>query len=106
MMVKNISHYNVGRVPQRSCVACRKVKDKSALIRLVRLSNGRIEVNASGKIAGRGAYICPKQECWDIGIKGGHLEHSLKTAITQDNREQLIRMGKELVKDKVNGEGR
>ena len=106
MRVKSIKHSSVNRVPRRSCVACREVKDKNALIRLVRLSDGSIDVNASNKKTGRGAYLCPTQVCWDMGIRSGKLERSLKVAITQDNREQLIRLGKEFIKDQINGEGK
>jgi len=78
-------------------MACRKVKAKRELIRLVRTSDGRVEVDTSGKRAGRGAYLCRAQECWEIGLKGGRLEHALRTTLTQDNREQLIRYGKDLL---------
>jgi len=77
-------------VPQRTCVACRKVKPKRELVRLVRIADGSVEVDASGKKAGRGAYLCP--ECWETGIKGSQLEYTLRTTLTQNNREQLIKV--------------
>ena len=83
-------------MPQRTCVACRKVKPKRELLRLVRISNGSIEVDSNGKRVGRGAYLCRAQGCWEIGLKGGRLEYALRTTLTQENREQLIRYGKEL----------
>jgi len=76
-------------IPQRTCVACRKVKPKRELIRLVCIANGSVEVDTSGKSAGRGAYLCP--ECWEIGLKGSQLEHALRATLTQDNRERLIK---------------
>ncbi|MFC1952286.1 RNase P modulator RnpM [Chloroflexota bacterium] len=83
--------------PQRTCVACRKVKAKKELIRLVRVSDGSVEVDASSKEAGRGAYMCRSQGCWEVGLKGSQLEHVLRTTLTRDNREQLIRYGKDLM---------
>ena len=83
-------------IPQRTCVACRKVKAKRELIRLVRISNGNVEVDTSGKKAGRGAYLCPTLECWEIGLKTGRLEYTLRITLTQENREQLTRYGKDL----------
>jgi len=77
-------------------VACRKTRSKRELVRLVHISDGSVEVDATGKKAGRGAYLCPTQECWEIGLKGGRLEHTLRTSLTQDNRDQLIRYGKSL----------
>ncbi len=83
--------------PQRTCAACRKVRAKQELIRLVRVSDGSVEVDTSGKKAGRGAYLCQSQGCWEVGLKGSQLEHVLRTILTQDNREQLIRHGKDLL---------
>ena len=77
-------------------MACRKVKDKRELIRLVRVSDGRVEIDVSGKKAGRGAYLCGVQECWVMGLQGGRLERTLRTTLNQDNREQLIEYGKNL----------
>ncbi len=78
-------------------MACRKVKAKRELIRVVRTYNGNVEVDTSGKKAGRGAYLCRAPECWEIGLKGGRLEHALRVSLTQDNREQLITYGKDLL---------
>ncbi len=83
--------------PQRTCVACRKVKAKQELIRLVRVSDGSVEVDTSGKKAGRGAYLCRSQGCWEVGLRGSQLERVLRTTFIQDNREQLIRYGKDLL---------
>jgi len=93
-MVKSIRKH----IPQRTCVACREVKAKRELIRLVRISDRSVQVDTSGKWAGRGAYLCRAQECWEVGLKGGRLEHALRTVLPQDNREQLIRYGKDLLK--------
>ena len=78
-------------------MACRKVKAKQELIRLVRISDGSVEVDTGGKKAGRGAYLCRSQGCWEVGLKGSQVEYVLRTTLTQDNREQLIRYGKNLL---------
>ena len=78
-------------------MACRKVKTKQELIRLVRVSDGSVEVDTGGKKAGRGAYLCRAQGCWEVGLRGSQLEHVLRTTLIQDNREQLIRYGKDLL---------
>ena len=77
-------------------MACRKVKAKRELVRLVRRANGIVEVDTSGKKAGRGAYLCQAQGCWEVGLKGSRLEHVLQITLTQNNREQLIQYGKGL----------
>jgi predicted RNA-binding protein YlxR (DUF448 family) len=91
----------VKHVPQRTCVACGTVSTKRRLIRLVRLPGGGVEVDPSGKRAGRGAYLCPAVECWQVGLKKGRLEHVLRTTITPDNREQLLRYSAGLGKESV-----
>jgi len=78
-------------------VACRQVKAKRELIRLVRLANGSVEVDAGGKKAGRGAYLCGVPECWETGLKGGRLEYVLRTALTAANREQLAEYGRNVL---------
>ena len=78
-------------------MACRKVKAKQELIRLVRVSDGSVEVDTSGKKAGRGAYLCRSQGCWEVGLKDSQLERVLRTTLTRDNREQLSRYGKDLL---------
>lgn len=83
-------------LPQRTCVTCRVTKDKRELVRLVRVDDGVVEVDESGKKVGRGAYLCWGQDCWQEGLKGGRLEHALRTNLSHENREQLAGYGKSL----------
>ncbi len=85
-------------IAQRTCVACRQIKAKRGLVRLVRTPEGNIEIDSTGRRAGRGAYLCPARECWEAALKGNKLEHSLRISLTRDNREQLIKQGKDLLK--------
>jgi len=78
-------------------VACRRVNAKWELVRLVCTSDGSVEVDFSGKKTGRGAYLCRTRECWQIGLKGNRLERVLRTTLTQDNREQLVKQGEALL---------
>lgn len=50
-------------IPMRTCIACREVKPKKEMLRVVRTSEGEILADPTGKLAGRGAYICGSQEC-------------------------------------------
>ncbi len=85
-------------MPQRTCVACRQVRTKRELIRLVRVDDGRVEVDTSGRKAGRGAYLCNTPECWEVGLKRGRLEHVLRIALSRDNREELAEQGKAILR--------
>ena len=93
---KSINPTPVKHIPQRTCVACGEVRPQRELVRLVRVSGGGVEVDPAGEKAGRGAYMCPVPDCWQAGLKKGRLEHVLRTKITEDNRQKLIRYGQEL----------
>lgn len=49
--------------PKRMCVACREMKEKREMFRVVKNAAGEIFTDFSGKAAGRGAYICNNDEC-------------------------------------------
>ncbi|MFH0846958.1 MAG: YlxR family protein [Chloroflexota bacterium] len=78
------------RLPTRTCIACRESKPKQELIRLVCTESGVVEVDPSGKKNGRGAYLCRKAGCWEMGLKGGKLGHFLRTNLSEANRDELI----------------
>ena len=83
----NISQHG----PQRTCIACRQAREKQELVRLVCGADGKVEVDTSGRRAGRGAYLCRVAECWEMGLKGNRLERALRTSLTLENREELAR---------------
>lgn len=77
-------------VPQRTCVGCRQVIGKRELIRIVRLPDS-IQVDPGGKLAGRGAYLHDRRSCWENGLKGA-LAHALKTELTGQDRDYLLKI--------------
>lgn len=83
-------------IPQRTCVACRRPQPKRMLIRLVRLAEGAVELDASGKKSGRGAYLCRFGECWEIGLGRRALDRALKTELTVENRQALAAFAAQL----------
>ena len=82
-------------LPERTCVACREKDQKRGLIRIIRSAEG-VEIDLKGKKSGRGAYLCPFYECWEQGLKGNRLEHSLHTVLKQPERLALAEYGKSL----------
>lgn len=52
------------RAPQRTCVVCRSVQPKRSLMRVVRTPEGRVVLDPRGKLSGRGAYLCVRQDCF------------------------------------------
>ncbi len=77
----------VKHVPQRTCVGCREVLPKRRMIRIVRAAEG-VQVDPTSKLAGRGAYLHDRRECWERGLKGA-LANALKATLTADERVKL-----------------
>ena len=71
----------VRRIPQRQCVGCREMKDKKALIRVVKSPEGVISLDEKGRMPGRGAYVCPDVECLRRARKSRALERAFETQI-------------------------
>jgi len=78
---------HIKHIPQRTCVGCRTVMPKRAMIRIVRQPEG-VQIDLSGKIPGRGAYLHDRRSCWERGLKGA-LAQALKTELTSRDREDL-----------------
>ena len=74
-------------IPQRTCVGCRETLAKRALIRVVRSPDG-VQVDISGKMPGRGAYLHDRASCWERGLKGA-LGNALRTNLSVEEREAL-----------------
>ena len=78
-------------VPQRTCIACRKVDAKRGLTRLVRLPDSHVAIDPTGKRAGRGAYLCAERGCWEAAFKRKAIERALKLEqIDPADRESLV----------------
>lgn len=74
----------VKKIPQRQCVGCREMKEKRALIRVVRSPQGEISLDFKGKLPGRGAYVCPDPACLKKARKSRALERAFETAIPEE----------------------
>ncbi len=74
-------------VPQRTCVGCREVLPKRTLIRVVR-SGESVQVDPTGKLAGRGAYLHDRRTCWERALKGA-LASALKTPLSESDLAAL-----------------
>ena len=81
------------KIPQRQCMGCRERKPKREMIRVVRGTDGTVSLDFSGKLNGRGAYICPDPLCLQKAQKAKSLERSLEVAIPD---EVYARLQKEM----------
>ena len=82
-------------VPMRTCIACKGIKPKRELLRIVCSSEGAVSVDETGKKEGRGAYLCKEMACWEAGLKGNRIEHHLKIKISPEVKEMLERYARE-----------
>ncbi len=72
-------------VPQRICSACRRAGPKESFIRVVLTPEGTIEIDKTGKKAGRGAYLCRQKSCWEKGLTERVLGHALRVKPASDS---------------------
>ena len=79
------------KIPQRQCMGCRERKAKRDMIRVVRGTDGTVSLDFSGKLNGRGAYVCPDPECLKKAIRAKSLERSLETAIPEEVYARLTK---------------
>ena len=77
------------KIPQRQCMGCRERKNKRDMIRVVRETSGNVSLDFSGKLNGRGAYVCPDPECLKKARKAKSLERSLDTPIPEEVYDRL-----------------
>jgi len=96
----------VGRkkhIPQRTCVACRQIRDKRELVRVVRTQHGLVAVDETGKKSGRGAYVCGSAPCWREALERGSLNRALKMTLTVEQKDELRKFIKSLPEECVSG---
>ena len=77
------------KIPLRRCLGCGESKPKKELIRVVKNNENQVMVDLTGKVNGRGAYICRNIECFENAYKGKKFARSLEIEITPDIYEKL-----------------
>lgn len=77
-------------IPQRTCVVCRQTTNKRALFRIVHDPERGLVVDATGKMKGRGAYLCHEQACWVQAAVTDVLDRALRTTLTAQAKAQLL----------------
>jgi predicted RNA-binding protein YlxR (DUF448 family) len=77
------------KIPLRKCVACQEMKPKKQLIRIVRTPQEEIQIDQSGKKAGRGAYLCAQISCFKLAQKSKAFDRALKQTVSPLIYEKL-----------------
>ena len=74
----------------RRCVGCGTQLPKQELIHIVRSPQGSVGLDATGKVSGRGAYLCHQYTCWEQSLKKNRLDHALRGPISSGDRQTLL----------------
>lgn len=81
------------KIPMRMCSGCREMKPKIELLRVVRKPDGSIVLDKTGKISGRGAYVCKNEDCFNKSVKSKALSRALEVTVED---EVLLALSKEI----------
>ena len=82
---------SVKKIPMRMCTACREMKPKRELNRVVKTPEGEIKLDLTGKLNGRGAYICKSSECLKKARKTSALQRAFSCEVSPEIYERLIK---------------
>ena len=82
----------VRKIPLRKCIGCGESKPKKELIRVVKNKDLEIKIDPTGKINGRGAYICPNISCLEKAQKSKRLSNALEIEIPNSIYEEMIKL--------------
>lgn len=67
----------------RTCTGCGEIKNKFEMLRIVKLPDGNVIFDKTGKLSGRGAYVCNDAKCIEKALKTGKLARTLKTNVPE-----------------------
>lgn len=84
-------------IPERTCVSCRQTRPKRELIRIVGQVEGSAVVDSTGRLPGRGAYLCNNKACWEEALRRRSLDRALKSPLDAAARESLLTYSQALV---------
>lgn len=78
----------IKKIPMRTCIACKECKPKKELIRIVKTDEG-FKFDKTGKLNGRGAYICNDSKCRELLFKNKLLNKTSKCNVSSDEYNSL-----------------
>ncbi len=79
----------VRKIPMRKCIACNENKPKKELLRIVNNAERGVVVDPTGKLNGRGAYLCKNSECLAKAKAKNRLAGALSTSVSEDIYEEI-----------------
>ena len=76
-------------IPLRQCLGCREHKPKRELVRVVRTPEGVLCLDRTGKLSGRGAYLCTRPACFQKAKKARALDRALNVSVPEELYDKL-----------------
>jgi predicted RNA-binding protein YlxR (DUF448 family) len=81
----------IKKIPLRKCTGCGEMKSKKEMVRVIKTAEEQIFMDLTGKMNGRGAYVCRSEECLKKAIKTKAIERSLGISVSSEVYEQLMK---------------
>ena len=77
------------KIPLRKCTGCGEMKPKKELVRVVKTPDDKVLIDLTGRVNGRGAYICPDEKCLRIARKSKRIEKSFQMQIPDEDYDKM-----------------
>ncbi|MBR3806916.1 MAG: YlxR family protein [Lachnospiraceae bacterium] len=77
------------KIPLRQCIGCNEMKAKKEMLRILKTTEDEVVLDTTGKLNGRGAYLCKNVECLKKAVKNKGIERSFKMPIDKTVYEKL-----------------
>ncbi len=88
-------------LPLRTCIGCREVFEKMALIRIVQAPDGQLVPDIKAKLPGRGVYLCSRLSCIQKAVRKNALAHALRSEVPATELVGLEEKICELLEEKI-----
>lgn len=79
----------IKKIPMRKCIGCMESFPKKELCRIVKNKENEVKLDLTGKLNGRGTYICKKTDCFEKAMKSKRLSKSIEMEIPDDVAEEI-----------------
>lgn len=77
------------KIPLRQCIGCNELKAKKEMLRILKTTEDEVVLDTTGKLNGRGAYLCKNVECLKKAVKNKGIERSFKMPVDKAVYEKL-----------------
>ena len=89
---------NTWHIQTRTCVVCREQRQRATLIRIVRTPDGQVVCDTTGRLDGRGAYVCRDAEHWGAKLRSNAIDRGkLGNALKINIDDSIVNMLNEAI---------